>query len=110
MSIDATITVGETADWIFTCNKAGAARDLTDASAVVLTMEEEISETVKIDAEACSVTDATAGEVTYSPSAGDVDTEGDYVVQLKVTFSGGDVEYFPNSELDKYRLRLDPAL
>jgi len=44
-----------------------------------------------------TITDAATGKVSYTPTAADTDTIGPYIVEWKVTFSGGAIERFPNS-------------
>ena len=56
-----------------------------------------------IDQAATVVTPAT-GIVSYTPVAGDTDTSGDLLVRWKVTFQGGAIEHFPNSNHQKVRV------
>jgi len=63
---------------------------------------------VKVNA-AATITDAALGKVSYTPSATDTDTPGDYLVEWQVTFGGGAVETFPNSDWQKVRVKDDIA-
>lgn len=61
--------------------------------------------TVTIDQPATIVGSPTNGTVSYTPQAADTDTIGDLLVEWKVTFSGGAIERFPNSDWQKVRVR-----
>lgn len=50
----------------------------------------------KISRGTALVTNAAAGEVTYSWTAADTNTAGDYEAELEVQWTGGKVETFPN--------------
>jgi len=63
---------------------------------------------VKVNA-AATITDAATGKVSYTPIATDTNTPGDYLVEWQVTFSGGAVETFPNSDWQKVRVKDDIA-
>lgn len=62
----------------------------------------------KINA-AATITDAALGKVSYTPTAGNTDTPGDYLAEWQVTFSGGAIETFPNSDHLKVRVLQDLA-
>lgn len=63
---------------------------------------------VKVNA-AATITDAALGKVSYTPSATDTDTPGIYLAEWQVTFSGGAIETFPNSDWQKVRVKDDIA-
>ena len=63
---------------------------------------------VKVNA-AATITDAATGKVSYTPLAANTDTPGDYLVEWQVTFSGGAIETFPNSDWQKVRVKDDIA-
>lgn len=63
---------------------------------------------VKINASA-TVTDAATGKVSYTPTALNTDTAGDLLVEWQVTFGGGAIETFPNSNWQKVRVVDDIA-
>ena len=63
---------------------------------------------IKVNA-AATITDAATGKVSYTPIAADTNTQGDYLVEWQVTFSGGAVETFPNSDWQKVRVKDDIA-
>ena len=64
--------------------------------------------TVKINA-AATITDAATGKVSYTPTALNTDTVGDLMCEWQVTFGGGAVETFPNSNWQKIRVLDDIA-
>ena len=63
---------------------------------------------VKVNA-AATITDAATGKVSYTPTALNTDTPGDYLVEWQVTFSGGAIETFPNADWQKVRVKDDIA-
>lgn len=63
---------------------------------------------VKVNA-AATITDAALGKVSFTPSAAQTDTPGDYLVEWQVTFGGGAIETFPNSDWQKVRVKDDIA-
>ena len=63
---------------------------------------------VKVNA-AATITDAATGKVSYTPTALNTDTPGDYLVEWSVTFGGGAIETFPNADWQKVRVRDDIA-
>lgn len=85
----------------------GAAVNLAGAS-VKFMMWAPGDATVKVNA-AATITDAVTGKVSYTPIAADTNTVGDYLVEWQVTFAGGAVETFPNSDWQKVRIRDDIA-
>jgi hypothetical protein len=54
------------------------------------------SPSLKIDAAATIVAPATAGNVSYTPTATDTDTPGYWLARWKVTFASGGILEFPN--------------
>ena len=54
--------------------------------------------TLKVDAVASVVSPAVNGIVQYDWDNGDTDTVGSYRAEFEVTFAGGAVETFPNSD------------
>jgi hypothetical protein len=60
--------------------------------------------TAEVDAVA-TITDAALGKVSYTPVSADTDTIGQYLVDWKVTFGGGAVEKFPNSDWQKLEVQ-----
>lgn len=80
----------------------GVAVNLTGAT-VKFMMWAPGAAAIKVNA-AATITDATTGKVSYTPSATDTDTPGDYIAEWQVTFSGGAVETFPNGDWLKVRV------
>lgn len=74
----------------------GNAIDITGAS-VDFHMSPRGGDGTKVDAQA-TITDASNGKVEYRWSQSDTDTPGTYRGEFEVTYSGGDVETFPNDE------------
>lgn len=85
----------------------GTAVNLTGAS-VKFMMWAPGDAAVKVNATA-TITDAALGKVSYTPTALNTDTIGDYLVEWQVTFSGGAIETFPNSGHQKVRVVDDVA-
>ncbi len=86
----------------------GAAVDVTGAT-VRFTMTSALDGTVKISEAAATIDDAVNGLVSYTWAAGDLDTPGDYFGEFEVTFSGGDVQTFPNDGHLKIRVTEEQA-
>ena len=63
---------------------------------------------VKVNA-AATITDAATGKVSFTFSAAQTDTVGDYVAEWQVTYSGGAIESFPNADWQKVRIKDDIA-
>ena len=55
------------------------------------------SSTVKIDAPA-TISSATNGIVYYQWATGDTDTIGSFECEFEVTYTGGEIETFPNNQ------------
>ena len=74
----------------------GAAVDITGA-AVKFQMRAKTGTTFKVDATA-TIINAVGGIVRYTFLAADTNTPGPYYAQWQVTFAGGTIETYPNSE------------
>ena len=85
----------------------GTAVNLAGAS-VKFMMQGPGDAAVKVNATA-TITDDATGKVSYTPSSTDTNTPGDYLVEWQVTFSGGAIETFPNSDWQKVRVKDDIA-
>lgn len=85
----------------------GVVVNLSGAS-VKFMMEAPGAGTPKVNA-AATITDAALGKVSYTWLAANTDTPGDYLACWQVTFSGGAVETFPNSDWQKVRVKDDIA-
>ena len=72
----------------------GNAVSLT-GSTVTFTMKDQFG-TTTINAAATTFIDAANGKVRYTWVTGNTSTTGDYTGFFKVTFSGGQIETFPN--------------
>jgi len=77
-----------------TLKAAGTPVNLTGGS-VTITMVNRISRAVKVNAAACTITDAPNGAVSYQPLSTDVDTPGVYDVEFRATLAGL-VSHYPS--------------
>jgi len=73
----------------------GASVNLTGATVAFRMLASD--NTLKVNYQ-MSVTDASAGSVTYNWQSGDTNTVGNYTCDIKVTYSDGSLETFPNNE------------
>lgn len=100
MSTQKDITVGQTSSWVATVKDNAAAVNLSSATTVEMkVVDEPGSATPLIDWTAVTPDpDQTTntGQVSYTPSSGDVDTAGRYFVQFRVTWGDGSVDFFPD--------------
>lgn len=86
------ITTGATQPWQFTLrDETGTAVNLT-GGAVKLTMRKRGVATNKVENQACTLTSATTGVVTYAPQAADVDTPGTFDIEIAYTDASGKVQ------------------
>ena len=85
----------------------GAVVVLTGAS-VKFMMWAPGAASAKVNA-AATITDAALGKVSYTPTAPNTDTPGDYIAEWQVTFAGGAIETFPNGDYLKVRVLTDLA-
>lgn len=84
-------------DIIVICKtSAGVVVNLTTAVSVKLLMGIPGGDSLKVDA-AATISDAAAGEVTYSWVAANVDTEGRYVAEIEVTWAASEPSTYPGS-------------
>lgn len=86
---------------------ADNAVDLTGAT-VRFHMRQLGTQTVKVDDDA-TVSDADNGVVYYQWSASDTDTIGSFEAEFEVTFSGGEIESFPNNRFIQVEITDDIA-
>ena len=96
MAADLTITQGDSTP-VFTdtiLDASGNPVNLTSAS-VTFVMRNLANASPTVNASA-SITNAAAGEVQYSWNTGDTATAGEYMVQWRITLSGGGTYTYPN--------------
>lgn len=84
-----------------------AAVDLTGAS-VRFHMRPTGDTTAKVDA-AAVIENADNGIVYYNWNAADTDTIGSYEAEFEVTFTGGEIETFPNNRFIEVEITDDIA-
>jgi hypothetical protein len=84
-----------------------AAVDLTGAS-IRFHMRPTGDTTAKVDATAV-IEDADNGVVYYNWVAADTDTIGSYEAEFEVTFTGGEIETFPNNRFVEVEITDDIA-
>ena len=85
---------------VFLQDARGRPINLTGAT-IVFHMRLESDLSVKISGGSVTTVSATQGNVSYTFSASDTDTSGNYQAEFQVTFSGGAVETFPNDDYIK---------
>lgn len=68
-----------------------------DGASVAFKMRTVGGSTAKIDASA-SIAEAAKGKVTYTFTASDTDTVGEYEGEFQVTFASGGVQTYPNNK------------
>jgi hypothetical protein len=88
----------DTQQWpVITVLANAVAQDLSTATAVVLYMRAVGSSTNKINGTAATIVgDGTAGQVTYTPVAADMDTAGVFRAYLRITWTGAKTSRWPN--------------
>jgi hypothetical protein len=111
MAFELKTKVGDRTTWTFTLEDADGAVDLTASIGIVIYTRLWDGSTNKIDGSAVTkdpdqVTNP--GKCTYAPTAGDVDTEGIFKVEVVVTWAGPKDSVFPSNEWG--RLEIDEAL
>ncbi|AVO36587.1 hypothetical protein [Pukyongiella litopenaei] len=82
---------------------SGEPIDLTGATVELLMSRNGV---LAVDA-ACVIEDAPAGIVSYEWTAGNTITRGFYLAEIKVTYSDGGVEKFPNNRHLKVHIHED---
>ena len=68
-----------------------------DGATVAFKMRAVGGSTAKVDASA-SIAEATKGKVTYTFTASDTNTVGEYEGEFEVTFAGGGIQTYPNNK------------
>lgn len=71
--------------------------NLTTASTVVFNMRTATGGTIRVNRGGAAITNAAAGEVTYSWGTADTALNGSYEAEVEVTWADGKVETFPNN-------------
>ena len=81
---------------VVVADSSGTAINITGAS-VIFKMRAVNSSSLKVNSSA-TITNASNGAVSYTFSASETHTAGLFQREFQVTFSGGAIETFPNSE------------
>ena len=79
-----------------------------DGATVSFKMRQAGQTTAKVNASA-TVADAAKGKVTYTWSASDTDTVGDFEGEFQVTYAGGGIQTFPNNKYIEIEITDDIA-
>lgn len=100
--------VGSTQPWTGTLTRAGAAQNIAGAT-LTLNMQHEQNGTQEITAASVSIVSGAAGTWSFTPVAGNVDTAGVYRAEIKVVYSGGAVDFFPNRNEDRWLIVIESS-
>lgn len=66
-------------------------------STVTISMVNSVTGAVKIANAACTITSPTNGQVSYQPTAANVDTSGSYNIEFKQVRPDTTIQHFPSS-------------
>jgi hypothetical protein len=100
---------GDTAPALQATLKDGA-QNAVDVTGATVVFSMETAGVVKVSEAQVTITTATDGVVTYSWSAQDTDTPGNYTGEFEVTFGGGAVQTFPNTFEEKLNIIIAPEI
>lgn len=93
-------------DYVITCTRQGTAIDLSTASTVELIIQRTSDSTITQAAKEATISDASAGEITYTADATDFPSAGTYVADIKITYASGGVEILYNQARFKVRSKI----
>lgn len=80
-------------DLTITCQRDSTAINLSSVTSVLFIITNERTGSVtNSSAQACTITTAASGIVTYSPAATDFPSYGRYIGEIKITYTSGKVE------------------
>lgn len=85
----------DTRKWELTLLEGDVPVDLTNATGALLFVKK--GSTFVVNAGTMVIDDAPAGEVSYSPSASEVDEAGRFNAEVEVTFANGEIATFPSN-------------
>lgn len=85
-----------------------AAVDVSGAT-IVFSMS-DIGGIVKVSEQSVTTVTAESGIVKYPWSAADTDTPGTYRGEFEVTFSGGQIQTYPNSRAEQLDIIIEPEI
>jgi hypothetical protein len=101
MSQTLKLKVGDTSTWTLTLMEGASGKNLTSptaSTAIELYMRRRGATALSIDGGSCTKdADQTTypGQITFTPTAGQVGTRGEYVAEVHVTWTGGAKSIFP---------------
>lgn len=113
MALELQTKEGDRSTWSMTLKDANGVVDLTDASTVKIYVREHGETSLVIDGGSCSVVSATAGTISYAPSAADAtalaaalgtDRTAYFEVEVVVTWSDSTTSRFPSEEFGRLTL------
>lgn len=87
-----TVKNNQAPDFQITLKRDGTAINLTGATVKVYIRKEMADVFTNTGHETVTITTAASGIITYSPQANDFPSEGRYLAEAEITYSGGDVE------------------
>lgn len=104
-----TIKRNDTAEWVFTLREDRTPVSLSTATAVVLHMVDGDGATVIDGGAVTPDPDQTTnpGKCTYSPQEADVAQEGQYSMEVEVTWADGTVSTFPSGRYETVMILAD---
>ena len=97
---------GSTEPWTGTLTRDGTAKVITGAT-LTLNMQHQTAGTQEISGASVDIVSGAAGTWSYTPVAGDVDTAGVYLGEIKVVYSDGTIDYFPNRNEDQWQIIIE---
>lgn len=92
--------------YVLTCTRDGSAIDLSSATDVSLIIQRKSDRTITQAGRSAVITTPSAGIVSYTALAADFPTSGNYVADVKVTYSNGGVEILFNQAKFKVRTKI----
>lgn len=80
---------------VITCKRDGTAIDVTGATVTLAIRNERTGATTNTGAQSCTLTTPLSGIVTYAPAIANFPSEGRYIGDIKIVYSGGTIEHIP---------------
>lgn len=89
-----------------TCTRDGTAIDLTGASVNLIIQQRSTGTITNTGHQTASLVTAASGIISYTAQAGDFPAAGNYVADVKVTYSGGGIEILYQQAKFKVRSKI----